>query len=584
MRGRTRLSALCMLSLVANAALALDPISIGQLQLEEPTQCCLGVVLPIAAGDDNYNAVATLDYREVGTTEWKPALPLFRVRPDTISTETPPGAYGLPVPDEMFAGSVFGLRAGVSYELRVTVTDPEGGGGVQTRVAATRPEPRATPSSPRIVPVASTAELTAALNAAQPGDVIQLARGSYSGSIALTRSGTEANPIVVRGVAAADVLLDASGRTYGVDIRGDHVHVEDLTVQGSAWGARIADATGAVIRRVVFRDVDFGIDAMAGENRGFYICDNTLTGPHAWPNISSSTWDTEGIVIAGQGHTVCHNTLSGFGDALSLRQNSAQPNAAIDFYGNEVLWTSDDGLELDYAHRNVRAFGNRVTNANMGVSMQPVWGGPVYVFKNVLVNLAGSPYKLNNEPSGFLILNNTSMRTVGAGNYGAQAWPQLGYQLSGHWSYAANFQFKNNVAIGVSGPARVTTELILADLAYNGWAPDGQFVLYDTFADLADVKRRSAYEAHSVILAAPIFAATIELPPTYTTLVSPVDATLHPSSNAVDAALLLPNVNDDYVGAAPDLGALERGKPLPVYGVRSATPVRPEPPTNLTAR
>jgi len=204
-----------MLSLVANAALALDPISIGQLQLEEPTQCCLGVVLPIAAGDDNYNAVATLDYREVGTTEWKPALPLFRVRSDTISTETPPGAYGLPVPDEMFAGSVFGLRAGVSYELRVTVTDPEGGGGVQTRVAATRPEPRATPSSARIVPVASTAELTAALNAAQPGDVIQLARGSYSGSIALTRSGTEANPIVVRGVAAADVLLDASGRTYG---------------------------------------------------------------------------------------------------------------------------------------------------------------------------------------------------------------------------------------------------------------------------------------------------------------------------------------------------------------------------------
>ncbi|HEY2930972.1 MAG TPA: hypothetical protein VGK99_04435 [Acidobacteriota bacterium] len=30
----------------------------------------------------------------------------------------------------------------------------------------------------------------------------------------------------------------------------------------------------------------------------------------------------------------------------------------------------------------------------------------------------------------------------------------------------------------------------------------------------------------------------------------------------------LPNVNDDFTGQAPDLGALETGKPLPVYGPR----------------
>lgn len=27
-----------------------------------------------------------------------------------------------------------------------------------------------------------------------------------------------------------------------------------------------------------------------------------------------------------------------------------------------------------------------------------------------------------------------------------------------------------------------------------------------------------------------------------------------------------PNVNDDFTGAAPDLGALETGRPKPVYG------------------
>ena len=31
---------------------------------------------------------------------------------------------------------------------------------------------------------------------------------------------------------------------------------------------------------------------------------------------------------------------------------------------------------------------------------------------------------------------------------------------------------------------------------------------------------------------------------------------------------MLPNVNDGYTGSAPDLGALERGCPIPIYGVR----------------
>ena len=38
---------------------------------------------------------------------------------------------------------------------------------------------------------------------------------------------------------------------------------------------------------------------------------------------------------------------------------------------------------------------------------------------------------------------------------------------------------------------------------------------------------------------------------------------------AVDAGMLLPNVNDGYTGRAPDLGAWELGRPVPVYGPRT---------------
>ena len=37
---------------------------------------------------------------------------------------------------------------------------------------------------------------------------------------------------------------------------------------------------------------------------------------------------------------------------------------------------------------------------------------------------------------------------------------------------------------------------------------------------------------------------------------------------AIDAGMLLPTINDDFTGAAPDLGAYERGVDVPHYGPR----------------
>jgi hypothetical protein len=39
---------------------------------------------------------------------------------------------------------------------------------------------------------------------------------------------------------------------------------------------------------------------------------------------------------------------------------------------------------------------------------------------------------------------------------------------------------------------------------------------------------------------------------------------------AVDAGAILPNINDNYAGLAPDLGAHEAGQPPPQFGPRPA--------------
>src|SRR5262249_14779611 len=249
---------LCAL-LAAGHAHAQNAIQTGAVVVDPPTICCLGFLVPIVSGDRNYNAQAQVAYRQQGTTAWQTGLPLMRVRPELTSTEDPPSGYGLPFPTEGFAGSIFRLAPDTTYEVRITITDPDGGGSEQTVTTRTRAVPGATPATPRQIAVANQAQLTTALSNAMPGDVITLAAGTYAGPPPISRSGTVQNPIIIRGSSRASVIIDATGSTYGVNIGGSNVYVEDLTVQGSDWGAGISNTQGTVIRRSRFTAVNKGI-------------------------------------------------------------------------------------------------------------------------------------------------------------------------------------------------------------------------------------------------------------------------------------------------------------------------------------
>jgi hypothetical protein len=48
------------------------------------------------------------------------------------------------------------------------------------------------------------------------------------------------------------------------------------------------------------------------------------------------------------------------------------------------------------------------------------------------------------------------------------------------------------------------------------------------------------------------------------------DFRLRAGSKAIDAGVILPNVNDGYRGRSPDLGAYEFGEAVPHYGPRKS--------------
>jgi len=91
------------------------------------------------------------------------------------------------------------------------------------------------------------------------------------------------------------------------------------------------------------------------------------------------------------------------------------------------------------------------------------------------------------------------------------------------------------------------------------------------FATLAEYSQATGQDKNSIIIDYDIFLKVAQPDPNDVTRIyqaKDLDFRLKPDAAAVDTGCILPNVNDDFTGRAPDLGALEVGHPVPLYGPR----------------
>ena len=551
------------IALGASVAHADDVLRITSVVVDRPTLLSIGVQALIT-DDDDHDASVTVRYRQVGTPDWRVALPLYRVRPEVVT--------GFTVP-EQFAGSVLELRPATSYEVELHAVDPDGTDDTRTVTATTRAVP-GDPITPRAVRVTDVSALNAVLASAAAGDVITLANGTYTGNFSIDGSGTESNPIVIRGESVDGAILDGGGCTgcNVLEVYGSYVHLEGLTIQNASRALRFqgGGATNNVVRRVHIRDVTLGIGSRDNQ-LDFYVCDNELEGRLTWPSVYTDDGGThandDGINMAGDGHVVCHNRLVGFGDAMKIEQDGAR---SFDAYGNEVTSAYDNALELDAMTGNGRAFRNRFTNVFAPLSFQPIYGGPMYAFRNVVINVVDEQMKLHGlgtgqEPSGIFAFHNTFVSSAHAMHVATTA--------TTHY-----VTLQNNLFVGPSAPDAGRTcdwdaPRDNAFVDYDGWFPQGEFFFFASGASLrypnfAAMVAGGIYEANGVLLTAPIFASGLTAPSSYMTALASPDVTLDGASNAIDRGAILANVNDGFMGTGPDLGALERGCAIPIYGPR----------------
>ncbi len=507
------------------------------------------------SNDSNHNAVCQVEYRQTGTSSWEEALPLFRVDFN--------GA-------DMLAGSIFYLTPGTSYDVRLQLSDTNGGDTSTTFSLATLSIP-ALPLAGRtlyVTPgngggVGSKNNPYKGIDAAQAnviaGDTLLLGQGTYTGETEFNVSGEQGNYIVWKAQGNGSAVLET------IRINADHIWLEGLDVQGNEYGIRTYnDPEDVVISKNRFSDCHYCVYLNHG-GTAWYIADNTIVGDVA---PSSGDFGGEGVELNhSDGHTVMYNSISRVADGVSY------PGKNCDIFGNEIFDVSDDGIEPDYGYANNRVWANRITNAyHNGISFQPMNGAPWYIFRNQVAAPVESALKFRDAVDRALIAHNTFV-----------GW--LGAQKSGS-AYLLSVQSNNNLWISMTDwyaweNGSGGTSDWRTNLDYDGfdWGNHIYAIKWGSrYSDLNSFYEATGLEQHGIRVDKDSCFTNINIPSSPPASMPLQYLTLKPSCNAVNAGIALANINDGYKGSAPDLGAYEVGAPLPKYGPRIANPPPPPPP------
>jgi hypothetical protein len=553
----------------------------------------ISLFLPVT-GSLPQSATATVRYKPTSSSTWTTGHPLYRIQPSL--TDTSQLVVGT-VPDA-FAWPIIGVAPGTSYDVEVTVTS-----GATTNIKTLTHTTRALPpaaGTPNKT-ANSVATITSQLASLNPGDVLEIANGTYNVSgLVLNRSGTANSPIYIRGQSRAGVVLSNPGRVLYIQ-NASHVVIENMTLQGSgndsgtnasSEGIGFFDGsptqTRITVRNMTITGVDVGIKAHH-EIAEFLGYDNTLTGNNTWtPGVidTNSTWNDDGINISGFGNCAFNNTLRGFGDNFAVdSQQLTTDSVAIHFYRNDVSMGGDDGFEVDGGHRNITFYDNRMRNTMTFISLDPLFGGPLLVARNIVINTGRTPFKWNSTNAGQFLYNNTVIRTTGKyavvdGTPAAEAgWyqPNNGDQRA--------YGYRNNILV-YRGSGTQTIRLDNSghdpvDFTHNSWFPNGIFQWpTGTFANLAaayaglgattplfsGITKR--HEQDNITVSNP-WTTTITLGADYHTEVTvPYTPVLSSGTAPKNSGVVIPNITDGFSGGTPDRGAIIEGRPIPQYGDR----------------
>jgi len=292
------------------------------------------------------------------------------------------------------------------------------------------------------------------------------------------------------------------------------------------------------------------------------IANNTFydAGVTAWPWSAVKNTEIEESSVAleaGWGNVVrdnvVHGQFNGIGPGAWDALEDETYNGECDVYGNAIYDISDDCLEPEGACINLAVFNNSLSDFHMGISGSPITHGPAYYFRNVMWLWPNHNYNPG-DCSALKTGNSTAGRQYFYHNtYCTTAANQNGITPNGNFS---NIIHKNNILYAtwyaiedMNNGGGGNSVWDYDDIYTTYWVPaDPRYVKWANvrYATLAAWQAGTGQELHG-LNANPLF-----------TNMGTGDLTLQSGSPCINMGTVIPNINDGYLGAAPDLGAYEK--------------------------
>lgn len=455
------------------------------------------------------------------------------------------GTAGAPIVIRAMEGQTAVLDGGDPATFTWTAVS---GGIYQTHVNVADPH-LVTANGQRLYPYGSYQDLT--------NDIWGIPGFFADGTTVSVRLAGNANP--------NDANMVVSRYNHAFYVEQDYIYFQDLTFRHygrSSYAKAISfnNASYNLVQGCTFaiNDLGIGLKRASGENliedNEFY--DTVFDWP--WDAVKGgASLETGGVRFysptTGRGNVIRGNTFHDYFDGFGACPEAAgEASIENDVYDNLAYNIGDDGMETDGACTNLRIWNNTFHDVLMGISLAPVYTGPVYVIGNLIYNTgvgnndySGSPFKFNSgyDQSGPMYLFHNTADAALPGNDG------IYIKAPGTWDliYA-----RNNIWSGTDYALNNYNEEQLIDFDYDDLYttnPD-EFVYWGDgtdrhMHDLPAFRALTGQELHGLN----------EIPDF--TDASSADYTLDLTSPLIDAGVHIPGINDSYRGAAPDIGAFE---------------------------
>lgn len=203
--------------------------------------------------------------------------------------------------------------------------------------------------------VSDARELTGALRDARPGDVIELANGTYVGKFVATTAGEAGKPIFLCGGTGA--ILDGGGvrKGYGLHLdKADHWRLIGFTVRNSQKGVMADTVKGVIIQGLTVHDI--GDEAVHLRN---FSSDNVVQfcmiyntglrrekfGEGVYLGTAESNWKTTtgGKMDRSDNNIVRYNVIRATAEAIDVKEGTT---------GGKIIGNVFDGSLLGGSKHN----------------------------------------------------------------------------------------------------------------------------------------------------------------------------------------------------------------------------------------